>query len=180
MPVAARGKTICFIDNSNIFLGGKNAGWQVDWQKLESYLSSAEQIWQTHFFASEQDPPKAMQTSFYQYIKNVLRFELHLYELGKKSHTCSNCSTKDISPAEKGVDVGVATKMLILGANKAYETAILVSGDRDYLETVKFIKNLGLRVEIVSWQKSLSGDLAAESSTPVLLLDSLKSQIEKA
>lgn len=178
MPVQ-RGKTICFVDNSNVFLGGKKAGWTVDWQKFETYLSSSGPIWQTHFFASEQDPPKAIQTNFYQYIKNVLRWELHLYELGKKSHTCPSCSNTHITPAEKGVDVGVATKLLMLGVNRAYETAILVAGDKDYLETVRFIKNLGLRVEIVSWQKSLSSDLAAESSAPVLLLDSLKSQVEK-
>ncbi len=178
MPIN-RGRTICFIDNSNVFLGGRNAGWQVEWRKFEAYLCTLDRIWQTHFFASEQDPPKAIQTSFYQYIKNTLRWELHLYELGKKTTTCSNCGCKEIVPAEKGVDVGLATKMLILGVNKAYDTAILVAGDKDYLETVKFIKNLGLRVEIISWQQSLSSDLAAESSSPVIKIDSLRAQIEK-
>jgi len=178
MPVP-RGKTICFIDNSNIFLGGRNAGWQVDWQKFEQYLSSIEPIWQTHFFASEQDPPKAVQTAFYQFIKNQLRWETHLYELGRKSHVCSSCSTKDTTPAEKGVDVGLATKMLMLAVNRAYETAILVAGDKDYLETVQFIKNLGLRVEIISWRQSLSSDLGAESSAPVIFVDTLRSLVEK-
>jgi uncharacterized LabA/DUF88 family protein len=134
-----RGKTICFVDNSNIFLGGKDAGWTVDWGKFEQYISKTDSVWQTHFFASEQDPPKAMQTAFYQYIKNNLRWELHLYELGKKRISCSSCGTSVSTLTEKGVDVGLATKMLVLGVNRAYETAILVSGDRDYLETVQYI-----------------------------------------
>jgi uncharacterized LabA/DUF88 family protein len=69
--------------------------------------------------------------------------------------------------------------MLTLGINKAYDTAILISGDRDYLETVQFIKGLGLRVEIISWSDGLSDALAAESSAPVVYLDDLKKQIGK-
>lgn len=68
--------------------------------------------------------------------------------------------------------------MLTHATNKAFDTAILISGDKDYLDTVKTVKNLGLRVEIVSFQRSLAPDLAAESSVPVLYLDDLKSEIE--
>ena len=80
--------------------------------------------------------------------------------------------------AEKGVDVAVAMKMLTHATNKAFDTAILVSGDKDYLDTVKTVKNLGLRVEIVSFRRSLAPDLAAESSVPVLYLDDLRGEIE--
>ncbi|MDR2185401.1 MAG: NYN domain-containing protein [Treponema sp.] len=44
----------------------------------------------------------------------------------------------------------MATKMLILGINKAYDTVLLLSGDKDYLEMVAFLRNQGLRVEIIS------------------------------
>jgi uncharacterized LabA/DUF88 family protein len=176
---APRGKTICFIDNSNVFSGLQNVGWRIDWAKFQQHLEQVGPIWQVHFFASELDPPRAVQTGFYKFLKDQLHWEVHLYELGRKSHTCSKCSNKDVTPAEKGVDVGLATKMLMLGVNKAYETAILVSGDGDYLETVKFIKNLGLRVEVVSWKGALSPYIESESSTTVVLLDSLKAQIEK-
>lgn len=174
-----RGKTICFVDNSNVFGGQQAVGWRIDWEKFQRYLEQVGPIWQVHFFASEQDPPRAVQTNFYRFLKDQLHWEVHLYELGKKSHTCSKCANKDTTAAEKGVDVGLATKMLMLGVNKAYETAILVSGDRDYLETVKFVKNLGLRVEIVSWKGALSPDLESESSSSVVLLDNLKAQIER-
>jgi uncharacterized LabA/DUF88 family protein len=174
-----RGKTICFIDNSNVFSGQQAVGWRVDWAKFLQHLEQTGAIWQVHFFASEQDPPRAVQTGFYKFLKDQLHWEVHLYELGRKGHVCSKCANKDITPAEKGVDVGLATKMLMLGVNKAYETAILVSGDRDYLETVQFAKNLGLRVEVVSWKGALSPSLGSESSSSVVFLDDLKSQIEK-
>ncbi len=68
----------------------------------------------------------------------------------------------------------------MLGVNKAFETAILVYGDKDYLETVRFVKNLGLRVEIFSWKAALSPDLEKESSTAVVFLDDIKNEIEKS
>jgi uncharacterized LabA/DUF88 family protein len=178
MPVE-RGRTICFVDNSNVFGGQRSVGWRIDWQKFAAHLDSTSPVWQTYFFASELDPPRAIQTDFYRFLKEQLRWELRLYDLGQKTQRCSSCGNQERLPAEKGVDVGLATKMLMLAFNKAYETAILVSGDKDYLETVGFIKNLGLRVEVISWAGALSPELRAESSVPVILLDNLRAQIER-
>ena len=68
--------------------------------------------------------------------------------------------------------------MLTHAVNRAFETAVLVSGDNDYLDTVRTVKNMGLRVEIVSYRQSLSQELAAESSAPVMYLDDLRANIE--
>ena len=176
---ATRGKTICFIDNANIFHGQYDAGWRIDWEKFATYLDRDGEIWQTDFFASEHDPPQPNESSFYSFLKEQLRWEVMLYPLGKRTVSCANCDHREVVPAEKGVDVGLATKMLILAINQAYETAILVAGDRDYLETVKYIKGLGLRVEVVAWRGNTSDDLADESSEPVLYLEDLKRQIER-
>jgi uncharacterized LabA/DUF88 family protein len=70
--------------------------------------------------------------------------------------------------------------MLVLANNRAFETAVLVSGDKDYLETVKAVKQLGMRVEVGSWKRSLSQELGKESSRNLVLLDDLKAEIEKA
>ncbi|MBM3243184.1 NYN domain-containing protein [Candidatus Poribacteria bacterium] len=178
MPIQ-RGKTICFIDNSNIFKGQQDLGWRIDWSKFQTKIEEDGSIWQTYFFASENDPPRAIQSTFYRFLKEQLRWEVFLYDLGKKTIKCNQCGHSEVVPTEKGADVGLATKMLILGSNKAYETAILVSGDRDYLETIKFIKNIGLRTEIMGWRTSMSSELAAESSSIVKYLDDLKGEIEK-
>lgn len=177
--MAGRGKTICFIDNANIFHGQQDAGWRIDWEKFIKCLEKDGEIWQTHIFASEHDPPLQNETNFYQYLKEHLRWEVSLYPLGMKTITCMNCDHRHTVPAEKGVDVGLSIRMATLGVNHAFETAILVAGDRDYLETVTFLKGLGLRVEVVAWQHGLSDALADESSSHVLLLDDLRKQIEK-
>ena len=175
----ARGKTICFIDNANIFHGQQDQGWRIDWQKFARFIERDGEIWQSYFFASEHDPPSPQETAFYQFLKEQLRWEVSLYRLGQKTVCCQNCSHTHTLPAEKGVDVGLATRMLMLAINQAFETALLVAGDRDYLETVKFVKGLGLRVEVVAWRHALSHELAAESSAPVLFLDNLAKDIAK-
>ena len=172
-----RGKTICFIDESNFYHGQVESGWKIDWKKFQEYLGRNGQVWQTFYFGSAFEPDDEIRNSFYQHLADQLRWEVTLYALGRKTVLCSHCGHKEVVPAEKGVDVGVATKMLMLGMNRAYETAVLVAGDRDYLEPVRFVKSLGLRVEVVSWKHSLSDELAAESSAPVLLLDELKKAI---
>ena len=175
----SRGKAICFIDNANVFHGQQDAGWRIDWVKFLRYLEQDEQVWQTYFFASETDPPREGASNFYQFLKEELRWEVMLYPLGKKTIRCANCDQTHTSYAEKGVDVGIATKMLMLAMNQAFETAILVSGDRDYLETVKYIKGMGFRVEVISWRAGLSNDLEAESSAPVVYFNDIKDHILK-
>lgn len=174
-----RGKTICFIDDSNVFHGSREAGWRVDWSKFDAYLERNANVWQTFFFGSVHEPPTDDEENFFRFIKEKLRWELSLYELGLRTVRCDECGHEERVPTEKGVDVGLATKMLTLGINRAYETAILVAGDRDYIETVKFLKGLGLRVEIIAWRRALSDDLASEASEEVTYLDDLKSELAK-
>jgi uncharacterized LabA/DUF88 family protein len=176
---ASRGKTICFIDNANVFHGQYDSGWRIDWERFLKYLEEGEQIWQVYFFASETDPPREEASNFYQYLKEQLRWEVVVYPLGKKTIRCENCDHAHTTLVEKGVDIGLATKMLMLAMSRAFETAILVSGDRDYLETVKYIKGMGLRVEIISWRAGLSEAMQAESSAPVIYLDNLDEQIRR-
>lgn len=177
--LSGRGKTICFIDNSNIFAGQLDNNWRIDWVKFYRKIERDGPIWQTYFFASENDQPRDVQSDFYNFLKSKLRWEIELYGLGMKATRCNFCGKYSHYKTEKGVDVGLATKMLILGVNRSFDTAVLVSGDRDYLETVKYIKSLGLRVEIIAWRRSLSNEMEKESSAPVIYLDNLKAEIER-
>jgi len=178
--MSQRGRTIVYYDNSNIFHSQRKMGWKIDAKKLFEKLEQAGEIWQTYFFAAVTDPPRFSQTKFYRMLKDSLHWETLIFPLGKKTHRCRECKASWVSGAEKGVDVALATRLLTHGVNKAFDTAILVSGDKDYLETVKTVKGFGLRVEIVAFRQSLSNELAAESSTPVLYLDDIRKEIEWA
>jgi uncharacterized LabA/DUF88 family protein len=173
-----RGRTIVFIDNSNVFHGQLNAKWRIDVRKLHSFLEQNGEIWQTFLFASVQDPPRYQQTNFYNFLKNEMRYEVLLYRLGQKTVHCRCCGDSRTVLVEKGVDVGLATRLLTLAHNRAFDTAILVAADRDYLETVRAVKVNGLRVEIVAWRGTISQELANESSRPVVYFDDIRPEIE--
>jgi uncharacterized LabA/DUF88 family protein len=68
---------------------------------------------------------------------------------------------------EKGVDIALAVKMIALSVEKRCDKIILVSGDYDYAEAIKFVKNNMTKIHIVKLHKgippknrSLSRDLA--------------------
>jgi uncharacterized LabA/DUF88 family protein len=124
------------------------------------------------------DPPRYQQTAFYRFIKNDMRYEVLLFNLGQKTIKCRRCGDSRTVPVEKGVDVALATKLLTLANNHAFDTAILVAADKDYLETVRAVKGNGLRVEIVAWRGSISPDMEAESSRPVVYFDDVKGEIQ--
>jgi len=173
-----RGKTIVFIDNSNIFYGQRNVGWRIDIKKFHDYLEQNGEIWQTFLFASVTEPPRYEQTNFYSFLKNEMRYEVELFKLGRKSHNCRGCGRTWWSYVEKGVDVALATKLMMLASKPAFETAILVGADSDFLNTVETVKSMGLRVEIYAWRGTVSEEMEAASSTKVYYLDDLREKIE--
>ena len=174
----ARGRSIVFIDNSNVFHGQRTAGWRIDARRLQDFLERDGEVWQVFFFASVTDPPRYQQTNFYRFLKNEMRYEVILFKLGQKTVYCRKCETSRVVPVEKGVDVALATKLLTLANNRAFDTAILVAADKDFLETVRAVKSNGLRVEIVAWRGTISSEMEAESSRPVVYFDDIRGDIE--
>ena len=173
-----RERTIVFIDNSNVFHGSKSAGWRIDIRKLHDFLERDGEIWQTFFFASVTDPPRYQQTAFYNFIKHEMRYEVHLFQLGEKTICCRQCRSRHRVFVEKGVDVALANKLLTFANNRAFDTAILIAADKDFLDTIKAVKSNGLRVEIAAWQGTISQEMEAESSIPVIYFDDIRDDIE--
>jgi uncharacterized LabA/DUF88 family protein len=176
--VPQRGRTILFIDNSTVFQGQLTAGWRIDYKKLHAYLEREGEIWQAFFFDSMGDPSNPQQANVYRFIKNEMRYEVYLFELGSKTVRCPSCGTVRTIAVEKGVDVALATKLLVLANARAFDTAILVAADKDYLETVRVVKGSGLRVEIVAWKHTISKEMENESSRAPIYFDDIREHIE--
>jgi uncharacterized LabA/DUF88 family protein len=74
---------------------------------------------------------------------------------------------------EKGVDVAIAVESLSLAHADAYDCALIVSGDGDYVELVEAIKRLGKHVECAMFKNQSAGILMehADIYTPLDELD---------
>jgi uncharacterized LabA/DUF88 family protein len=60
---------------------------------------------------------------------------------------------------EKGVDIALATEMLVNAFNQNYDTGILVAGDKDYAKLVNEVKRFGPIICGAFFQNGLSEDL---------------------
>ncbi len=60
---------------------------------------------------------------------------------------------------EKGIDVRIATDMLHQAHTNVYDTAILISGDADYVPAVEAVKASGKHVELASLKSGRSHQL---------------------
>src|SRR3990172_6916658 len=176
-----RGRTVMFIDNSNIFqnLRCVKPGYRIDYKKLHRKIQDEGEIWDTYFFAAEKEgAPRETQTAFFEVLKKELGYNIVLTNLKIKTVVCKSCGATHETYLEKGVDVGLATKLLSLLYNKAFDTAIVVSGDGDLVEVVREVRRLGRKAQIVSFRDSMSKELGTVSNIPPLYLDDIADEIE--
>jgi len=60
--------------------------------------------------------------------------------------TCPNCGGAMGGTIEKGVDTAIVTDLLSLAWENAWDIAVLVSSDRDFIPAVQMLSRKGLRV----------------------------------
>jgi len=71
---------------------------------------------------------------------------------------------------EKQVDVYLATQVVALAYENAYDIAIIVSGDEDYVPAIEIVQQKGKIVMVVS-SSSLLSDVLRKKADRVLLID---------
>ncbi len=142
--------------------------YRVDWLKLPQWLVGQAagilerdlQYQGTRVYASY-DPRGNRDGRFRDFMVNTLDrlpgIEVTLKERKtKKSPTCQNCHQQiDACPHcgsslqlmnEKGVDTAIVTDMMNLAWEGSWETAVLVSSDRDYIPVVQALSVKGYQV----------------------------------
>ena len=72
---------------------------------------------------------------------------------------------------EKGVDVKLATDMLIGAYENLYDVAILISSDTDLIPAIKYIKYLGKEVEYIGFSHNPSLGLQKNVNLSRLLIE---------
>lgn len=125
-------------------------------QKIENELESKVTA---YYFNATPNPQSDEQNSFHNWLKTGPGIRIpKLYELKKKKNNCPNCKHKFTRYVQKGVDVGIATHALKY--HPKYETLILSTGDGDFLDAIKYLKEeLEKRIMLVGFNGSISPDI---------------------
>jgi len=71
--------------------------------------------------------------------------------------------------SEKGVDVYLATQIVALAYENAYDVAILISGDSDFIPALDVVHHKGKIVTVVSSTSTLSRELQRSADRVVLI-----------
>jgi uncharacterized LabA/DUF88 family protein len=87
---------------------------------------------------------------------------------------CYKCEKEFLYKYEKGVDVALASELVIFCGEKAknLDRVILVAGDGDYKEAIRFIRIVsGKDVQVMSWRTALSKELSKIANKPTIFFD---------
>lgn len=106
-------------------------------------------------------------TDFFDMLKEEYHYEIETYPIdfrGRHVRSIDRDPADTFEPREKCVDIALASAMLYYAAiPSAYDVAIVIIGDRDYIPVLQRVRRLAKRVGIAS----IRGSCAAEYADPV-------------
>ena len=171
-----------FIDGSNFYHGMK---WhlkvtKVDFAKLAGILCDGRKLVRTYYYNAPMDdkrfPEKCKkQMDFFNKLRSIEYFELRLGRIeprpidvipiveselvgkfgAEEARKIIAIFRQNVNYIEKGVDINLATDVLRLAFNDAYDTAVIVTGDTDFECALKCVMDRGKHVEVAYFDNSL-------------------------
>ena len=152
-----------FIDGGNVFHAAKTLKIHIDLAKLVTILTADRKLIQTNYYGATLNTPD--QHRFFDKLRH-LGFNVKTLPLRQYQGT----------PFEKGIDVMLVTDMLTQAHTNTYDTALLVSGDKDFTYTLQHLKTLGKTVEVAAFTHVLAIELK-HTADNTIILDHLIPQI---
>lgn len=173
-------RVIIFIDGSNHYHIVKNIVGDADclsefnFPKFIEFLVGDRDLIRVYYYTAPLDinyiaPPGyepgqetyAKQQQFFEKLKKIPYFNLVLCRMQKQSvetSVCKKCGRRETRQkySVKEDDIHLAVDMVKLAYNNAYDTAILVSSDGDFVPAINVVKEIGKRVENIGFASKFS------------------------
>lgn len=146
-----------FIDGSNLYNGMREnlSNTRVNLGELIEQLRGDRHLIRCYYYNAPltddyDEDLRDGQSRFFESLRRIPYVTVRLGRLHRRS---------DGSLVEKGIDVAIAVEALGLAYVDAYDEAVIVSGDGDYVELVEAIKRRGKQVEISMFRNQSAGVL---------------------
>jgi uncharacterized LabA/DUF88 family protein len=189
-------KIMVFIDGTWLYSNHRNLQeaygdeFQIDYGKLPSTIGKIVSenlggadvdIVRTHLYGSNarnySDDDRDMvfrRKDFFNLLREEYHYEVDVYEIdyrGRRLRRKDRELGDDFVPEEKCVDIALASSMMFYAALPyAYDIAVLVGGDRDYIPALQRVRQLGKRVVIASIKNSCPREFR-DTSNPLGVRD---------
>ena len=146
-------RVIIFVDHANIFYNLQKRDIRIDYKRLKEILSKDLHLVGAFVYLGMPDKIPPEKKNFLKYIK-------------KAGYTIQTRPLRVLSAGttkQKGIDIFIYKDIVELAEEDAYDKAVLVSGNGDFVDAVKRLKILKKRFEVWSFRKSLSKLLRKEA-----------------
>jgi uncharacterized LabA/DUF88 family protein len=155
-----------FIDGNNFYFGlrkfyGKEKSLKnFNFTKFADFLAKKEKVTDIFYYNAqldrEQNPDKYdSQREFFEKLRKIPNFHLVLCKLLKRNIT----GTNKVYYIIKEDDIHMAVDMVENAGEDKFDTAIIVSGDDDFVPAVKAVQRKNKQVENVYFKNSSSRNL---------------------
>ncbi|MCH7740307.1 MAG: NYN domain-containing protein [Chloroflexi bacterium] len=159
-------RVMIFIDGSNLYhVLAQNCGrYDLVFDKFGNKLADGRRLVRTYYYNIRQDPTFNPSASAEQERFLSALFEIPYFEVRLGVHRRHGDQM-----VEKGVDVMMATDIVVGAFRDIYDTAIVVSGDGDFYPAMQVAKDLGKHIEVVAFDSNLSPEAKRVADSATLL-----------
>jgi uncharacterized LabA/DUF88 family protein len=102
---------------------------------------------------------------------------IHCRECNKDIYACPVCNTPIGKSVEKGIDTRIVTDLMSLAGEKAYDIAILLTQDSDFIPAVEWLQEKGSKIINGTWENS--GHELAKSCWASFNINDISSDISR-
>jgi uncharacterized LabA/DUF88 family protein len=168
-------RVMIFIDGSNLYYSLKNLKiGRVDFQKLIQLLTKGKLLISTFYYNAPLNisinPKKYWeQQKFFNELRKISDFNVVLCKLRKHKRKKGNF-VFDV----KGDDVHLAVDLVSGAYENLYDTAIIVSGDEDFVPAIKKVQKLGKKIVNAYFKSSSSASLKKTCDDFIYMNDLIK------
>ena len=163
------GRILVVIDAANLEHSVKSLGWWVDYKKLFAFFKARAHLVEIrHYCPSFNDE---RQNNFFTVLK---KSGFRLITKPLKIITEIDAASGHLRKANFDVEIAVDTTASL----QDYDTLILFSGDSDFDRLIKYLRQKGKKIIVVSSRYHISKELI-ESSNRYIDLKKLRAEIER-
>ena len=163
-------RAIIFIDGNNLYHIIKNMFqshiklMNFNFEKFLKKISKGKKLIRAYYYNAPLDWKKdktgyAKQQKFFEKLRNIPDFKLVLCRMQKVK------TNHGIVYQVKEDDIHLAVDMVRLAYNNAYDTAILVSSDGDFVHSIHAVQEIGKKVKNIGFDIKFSHHLKKECDT---------------
>jgi uncharacterized LabA/DUF88 family protein len=149
-------KTAIFFDGSNFYraMSRTDMGLRVDYNRLADWVRATvygDTLVRAEYHISVDDDIAPTINKFLSGLALQPGYFVYRHPRVTRFTTCRNCSDKVHYTIEKQVDTFITASMIKLAAVNAYDIAVIVSGDQDFIPAIEAVTSFGKIVWVATW-----------------------------